>query len=112
MLLMTFACQTPSIWGNTCSMLPLASTLPLSEEGIMHHSKSVSKEHKHPFLQGLGQNIYNLLICGNIMKLHFSLLDVISNEVIFDLNMFGPVMDYWILREFDVGIISIFNSLI
>jgi hypothetical protein len=91
--------------GNTCLMLPLTSTLPLSEEGIMHHSKSISEEKKLPFLQGLGQNIYNLLIYGNILKLHYSLLDPIPDEVIFDLNMLGPVMEYWILREFDTTLI-------
>jgi hypothetical protein len=75
-------------------MLPLASTLPLSKEGIMHHSKSVSEEYKLPFLQGFGQNIYNLLICGNILKLHFSLMDLIPNEAVSNIYMLGPVMEY------------------
>jgi hypothetical protein len=66
---------------SACSMLP-TSTLPLSKEGILHHSKFVPEEHKLPFNQGFGQNIYNLLICGNILKLHCSLLDPISDEVI------------------------------
>jgi hypothetical protein len=74
-----------------------ASILPLSEEGILHHSKFVSEEHKLPFNQGFGQNICNLVVCGNKMKLHYSLLDPISNEVVFDLNMLGPIMEYWIL---------------
>jgi hypothetical protein len=81
------------------------STLPLSEEGILHHSKFVPEEHKLPFNQGFGQNICNLLICGNILKLDCSLLDPISDEVIYDLNMLGPVMEYWILREFDTTLI-------
>jgi len=91
--------------GNTCSMLPLASTLPLSKEGILHHTKSVSKEHKLPFLQGLGQNIYNLLICGNILNIHCSLLDPIPDEVVSYLNMLGPIMKYYILRYFDTTLV-------
>jgi hypothetical protein len=91
--------------GNTFPMLPLTSTLPLSEEGILHHSKYISEEYKLSFLQGLGQSICNLLICGNILKLHCSFLDPILNEVIFYLNMLGPVMEYCILREFDTTLI-------
>jgi hypothetical protein len=66
------------------------STLPLSEEGILHHSKFVFEEQKLPFNQGFGQDICNLLICGNKLKLHCPLLDPISNEVISDLYMLGP----------------------
>jgi hypothetical protein len=66
------------------------TTLPLSEEGILYHSKFVSEEHKLPFNQGFAQNICNLLIYGNIMKLQYSLLDYISDEVICDLYMLGP----------------------
>jgi hypothetical protein len=71
----------------------------------MHHSSSVFEEHKLPFIQGIGQNMCNLLICGNVMKLHCSLLDPILDEVIYDLNMLGPVMEFWILREFDTTLI-------
>jgi hypothetical protein len=82
----------------TCAGIPVrcyhASTLSLSEEGIMHHSKFVSEEHKLPFHQGFGQNMCNLLICGNILKIHCSLLDHISNEVVSDLNMLELVMEY------------------
>jgi hypothetical protein len=86
-------------------MLPLITTLPLREEGILHHPKYDSKEHKNLFPQGLGQNICNLLIYGNILKLHCSFLDPIPDEVIYDLNMLGHVMEYWILKYFDTTLI-------
>ena len=38
-----------------------------------------------------------MLIYGNILKLPYSLLDPISNEVVSNLNMLGPIMEYWIL---------------
>jgi hypothetical protein len=51
------------------------------------------KNKKFPLTKGFGQNVYNMLICGNILKLECSLLDPISDEVIPDLNMLGPVME-------------------
>jgi hypothetical protein len=71
----------------------------------MHHSMFIFEEHKLPFNEGFGQNICNFLIYGNIMKLHCSLLDPISIEVIFYLYMFVPIMEYWILQEFDITLI-------
>jgi hypothetical protein len=81
------------------------STLPLSEEGILQHSKFVPEEYRLPFNQGFGQNVCNLLICGNILKLNCSLLYPVSDEVIHDLNMIVPVMEYRILKEFDTTLI-------
>jgi hypothetical protein len=80
-----------------------ASTLPLSEEGILHHSKFIFEELKLPFNQGFGQNKCNLLICGNMLKLHCSLLGPISDKVVS--NMLGTIMEQWILREFDTTMI-------
>jgi hypothetical protein len=81
---------------NTYSVLP-TSTLPLSEEGILHHSQFVPEEYKLPFIQGFGQNVCNFLSHGNILKLNYTLLDTISDEVIPNLNILGPVMEYWII---------------
>jgi hypothetical protein len=39
-------------------------TLPLSEEGIFHHSKIVSKEDELALHQGLGAYVCELLICS------------------------------------------------
>ena len=46
------------------------STLPPSEEGVSHHPQLDPKEHELAFCQGLGENVYNLLICGNVLELH------------------------------------------
>jgi hypothetical protein len=73
------------------------STLPLSEEDILHHSKFISKEDKLALYQGFGENVCNLLICGDVLELDCALLNLVSDEVIPDLNMFRPVMEYWIL---------------
>jgi hypothetical protein len=76
----------------------------------MHQSKFVFKCLKLPFFQRLGQNINYLLICGNILDIHFSLLNLVSYEVIFDLYMLGLAMKQWILREFDTTLIIIVND--
>jgi hypothetical protein len=86
------------------------STLPHSEEGILHQSKSVSECFKLPFFQGPGQNVSYLLICGNILELHYFLLNPILYEVILDLYVLRLVMKQWILREFDTTLIIIVND--
>jgi hypothetical protein len=77
----------------------------------MHQSKFVSECLKLPFCSGLGQNISNLLICGNILEIQCSLLNPVSYEVIFDLYVLGPVIKHWILREFDTTLIITINDL-
>jgi hypothetical protein len=51
--------------------------------------------------QGLGENVCNLLISQNILKLNYPSLNPVSNEVVSDLYVFRPTMKHWILREFD-----------
>jgi hypothetical protein len=59
--------------------------------------------------QGLGENVYNLLISWNILKLNCPSMNPISNEVVSDLYGFQPVMKHWILREFDTTLIIAMN---
>jgi hypothetical protein len=42
------------------------------------------------------------MIDENIIELHYSLVNHVSNEVIYDLYVFGTIMKHWILREFDI----------
>ena len=60
--------------------------------------------------QGLGENVCNLLINANILKLNCPSINPISNEVVFDLYVFRPVMKHWILREFDATLIVAVND--
>ena len=60
----------------------------LSEEGIHHHSKFVSKENKLPFYQRFGEYVRNLFIRRNILNLNWSLQYLVSDEMISDLNVF------------------------
>jgi hypothetical protein len=62
------------------------SILPLREGDILHHAKLVSEVFKLRSRQRLGENVCNLLICGYVLELHCSLLQHVSDEVIFDLN--------------------------
>ena len=85
------------------------STLPFSKEGIIHHSQLIFEEDKLPFHQGLGENVCNLLIYGNILELDNFLLDPVLDEAIFDFIMLGLVMEHWILKEFDTTLIIAVN---
>jgi hypothetical protein len=62
-------------------------TLPLSEEGILHHSKLVSEEDKLALDQWLAETFCQLLLCRNILELNYSLLHPVSNEVVPVLNV-------------------------
>jgi hypothetical protein len=62
-------------------------TLPLSEEGILHHSKLVFEEDELALDQGLSENVYQLLLCRNILELNCSLLHLVFDEVVHDLNV-------------------------
>jgi hypothetical protein len=55
--------------------------------------------------QGLGENILNLLISQNILKLYCPSLNAISDDLESDLHMLQPFMEHWILREFDTTLI-------
>jgi hypothetical protein len=80
-------------------------TLPLSKEGIIHHSKLVSEEDELSLYQGLGENVYQLLICRNILELDYSLQHPVSDEVVSNLNVLRPIVKHWILREFDATLV-------
>jgi hypothetical protein len=91
--------------GDTCSSYKLQHSLLVRKVFSTTPSLFLKKTNL-PF-KGFGENVCNLLICGDILELDCSLLDPISDEVIFDLNMLGPVMEYWILIEFDTTLIII-----
>jgi hypothetical protein len=78
-------------------MLPQASTLPLSEGGIICHAKLVPEGYELFPRQRLGQDIYYLLIYKNVLKSCSSSLDCISNEVISHLDVLLPVMKQKVL---------------
>jgi hypothetical protein len=82
------------------------STPPISKGDILHHAKLVSEVFKLLSRQRLGENVFNLPICGYVVELHCSLLHHVSDDVIFDLNMLQPVMKYWIFRKLDITLID------
>ena len=86
------------------------STLPLTEEAILHHSHLVSEMNMLPSSQGLRENVCYLLISRNVLQLHNSSLGIIFDEVVSDLNVFGPFMKHWILKEPDATMIFIVND--
>ena len=47
----------------------------------------VSEVYKLHLRQRLGENVCYLLICGYVLELHCSLLNHVSDEVVFDLQI-------------------------
>jgi hypothetical protein len=70
----------------------------------------LDQEHKLPFDQIFREDVYNLLICRNVLKLHNSSLNIVPDEVIPDINMLRLVMEHWILREFNATLIITMNG--
>ena len=66
---------------------------------LLDHSKLVSEVLELHLGQRLGQHICNLLICGNILKLHSSLLHHITDILVLDVDVLGLVMNHWILGQ-------------
>ena len=63
------------------------------------------------FRGGLGKDINYLVISRNILLLHLSSLNLVSNEVVLDLDVLRPIMKHRILRELDAAlIIAIYDS--
>ena len=63
------------------------STLPLIEKGVFHHPHLVSEMNVLPSSQRLRENVRYLLINRNVLQLYNSSLNIVSNEVVSDLNM-------------------------
>jgi hypothetical protein len=89
-------------------------TLPLGEESVLHDNKPLPKHLKLPLCRGLGEDrlgedIYNFLVHKNVLKSYYSLLNPVFDEVVHDLNMFGPIMKHYILKDFDATLIVTVN---
>ena len=73
------------------------STVPPSEDGVLNHPQLIPKEHKLAFFQGLGEDVHNLVIYGNVLELHNPPLNIFPNEVVPNLNVLGLVTKHSIL---------------
>ena len=73
------------------------SSTSLIDKGILHHTKPLPKVSKLHSGQGLGKYISDLLICGDVLEFYNSLLDDVSNIVIFHVDVLRPVMEHWVL---------------
>ena len=96
-----------SIWENVYPMLLTreTSTLHISKGDILLHAKLIYEVYKLCLRQRLGENVHNLIICGYVLELYFSLLYHVLDEVIFYLNVLRPVIKYYIFWNLDTTLI-------
>ena len=86
------------------------STLPRIEEGVFHHSQLIFEVDMLPSTQSLFENVSHLLFSRYVLQLNSSPLNIISDEVIYDLSVFRPVMEYCIVRELDATlVVTLYN---
>jgi hypothetical protein len=100
---------TLNLCGSSCPSYISQHSLLARKEFCTNPSLSLNASN-FPFSKGLVRISATYLICGNILELHCSLLNLVSYEVIYDLYMLGPVMKHWILKEFDTTLIITVND--
>ena len=69
------------------------STLPL-ELDISRSPSIVTKSAELLSSQGLGENVYNLLLCADVDQVDVSSQNLLSNKVVMELYVFGPRMKH------------------
>jgi hypothetical protein len=69
----------------------------LSTNGAIHVSQLVPQVCKLYLGQRLRQNINCLLIGGDVLENHFSLLEFITEKIVLDLNVLRLVMEHEVL---------------
>ena len=85
------------------------STLPLTKESVPHNTHLVSEVDMLAPWERLRQNVCYLLIRRNVLEFYNSLLDPISDEVVFDTDMLGHLMKHRILCELNTALIVTMN---
>ena len=81
------------------------STLPLSKIWIICNPYPASVEFELAPGERLRQDVGILILRGNIWKHHDSPLNTISDMMVPDVDVFGPIMKYWISRELNAALV-------
>ena len=68
-------------------------------EWILDHSHLFSEVSKLSLTQSFREDICHLLSCRNVLQLYNSSLDIVSDEVMSDVNVLRLIMKHKIFRE-------------
>ena len=55
--------------------------------------------------KSLGQDVGSFLLCWGIFKMNLFALDFLPQKVVMDFNVFGPIMELWVARDGDCGLV-------
>jgi hypothetical protein len=86
--------ELPVVGRNT---IVSSASLPLSREVLSDNIELVLEVLKLHTRHRLGQHIYNMLICANILELYSSPLHHFTNVMIPDLYVLRLIMEHWVL---------------
>ncbi len=81
----------------------------LSRKGHIYQSTLLSENQELSFRQKLGKNVGDLFIICYMIKCYCSSLHDIQNIVIFDLNVFGLVIEHMIFSKSNPTLIVTIN---
>jgi len=65
--------------------------------GHVTNTNGFSKRFKHASIKRFGENISQLIFCGNKHKSYFPGFDKVTDEMMPDVDVLGPRMLNWIL---------------
>ena len=55
--------------------------------------------------KSFGQDVSSLLLCWGIFKMNFFALDFLPQKMVTDFNVFGPVMELWVVHDGDCELV-------
>ena len=55
--------------------------------------------------KSLGQDVGSLLLCWGIFKTNLFTLNFLPQKVVTDFNVFGLIMELWVVRDGDCGLV-------
>jgi hypothetical protein len=71
--------------------------LPLKPSHRDGKHKSPPQRSKTRRIEGFGENVSQLSLCINELHLYISLLNMVSQEVVSHFNVFGSLMENWVM---------------
>ncbi len=98
-LLMNVHISNLFIYKNSPSHKDCVSTFPPLIWRDVGDSKHHSKSFKLFSSKRFGEDVYNFLICGTMTEMDCFGINMMSNQMIFSIDVFRSIMEFWVLLK-------------
>ena len=77
----------------------------------LKESKHSTKSAELLSSQGLGEDVYNLLLCADVDQVNVSSQNLLSNKMVMDLYVFGLRVEHWVPSQLDATkVVTIYDN--